>query len=139
MQNNRNNGKSFNKGPKPVFVTLPFIISGKDFKGNDYDADSCAQIVMKLADNDVFSILNVSATMSKKICFNDDNAKGTISVARIQSFDVDDGMKLGFFGNNIKYAENLDGMVIVPRIRAEKGTGKVISINSFEIVPAMDA
>lgn len=136
---NKNNGKSYNKGPKPVFVNLPFVITGKDFKGNDYDADSCAQIVTSLSENDVFSMLNISATMAKKICFNDESAKGTINVARIQAFDVDDGMKLGFFGNNTKYAEMLDGMVVVPRVRTEKNSTKVVCINSFEIVPEMEA
>ena len=137
MKPNNNNKPVRNK---PVLKTLPFVASGKDQHGYDYDAESAEAIVADLQKNGTFTKLSVMATMAKKVAFNKDDARGVLSVARVQSFNSEKGeMDLLFFGKNTEFANNMDNMVVVPRIRLGRDTDKVETILSFEIVPAMEA
>ena len=125
---------------KPVLKTLPFIVSGKDQNGNDYDADSALNIVANLQDNAVFEKLSVMATIAKKVALGKEDARGVMSVARVQAYNVDKGeVDLLFFGKNAEFANIVDDMVVVPRVRLGRDTDEVSTILAFEIVNAMDA
>ena len=125
---------------KPVLKTLPFIVSGKDQNGNDYDADSALNIVADLQDNAVFEKLSVMATIAKKTILNKEDARGVMSVARVQAYNVDKGeVDLLFFGKNAEHASIVDDMVVVPRVRLGRDTDEVVTILAFEIVNAMEA
>ena len=125
---------------KPVLKTLPFIVSGKDQYGNDYNADSALDIVTNLQDNNVFEKLSVMANIAKKIALGKEDARGVMSVARIQAYTVDNGeVDLLFFGKNAEFANVVDNMVVVPRVRLGRDTDDVATILAFEIVNAMDA
>lgn len=132
-----------NKQParvKPISKSLPLVITGKDSYGNDYDADSASTLISDLQNNDVFTKLTVMATVAKKICFNKEDARGVTSIARIMGYNHDTGdIELLFYGKNVEFANNIDGMVIVPRVRTNRDTNEVTTITAFEIVPEMEA
>lgn len=137
-----NNAKNYNKtaSTKPVMKTLPIVFTGKDSHGNDYDTDSAIEILNDLQNAGCFTKLSVYTTMAKKICFGRDDARGVMSVARIQSFDAESGeMSIMFFAKNVEYAKLVDDMVIVPRVRTGRDTTKVSTIFGFEIVNPMEA
>lgn len=134
-----NNNQKKNFAPKVANVSIPLVISGKDFKGNDYNYDSAMDLVHKLVDYDIFNLINISVSMAKSRAFGIPDAKGTIDVAVIKSIDLDaKNVNLMFFGKNMHIADELDGMVLVPRFRVNK-EGTVISVNKFEIINEMDA
>ena len=139
-----NNAKNYNNNKtastKPVMKTLPIVFTGKDSHGNDYNTDSAVQILNDLQNAGVFTKLSVYTTMAKKVCFGRDDARGVMSVARIQSFDAESGeMSIMFFAKNIEYAKLVDDMVIVPRVRTGRDTDQVSTIFGFEIVHPMEA
>lgn len=138
MKPNHNNNKPARI--KPVLKTLPFIVSGKDQNGNDYDADSALNIVTDLQDNAVFEKLSVMATIAKKVALGKEDARGVMSIARVQAYNVDKGeVDLLFFGKNAELANAVDDMVVVPRVRLGRNTDEVATILAFEIVNAMEA
>ena len=125
---------------KPIVKTLPFVASGKDQHGYDYDAESATAIVAVLQNNGTFEKLSVMAIIAKKTVFNKVDARGTMSVARVQYYNTETGeVDLLFFGKNTELANNMDDMVVVPRVRLGRDTDKVATILSFEIVPTMEA
>ena len=134
-----NNNQKKNFTPKVANASIPLVVSGKDFKGNDYNYDSAMDLINKLIDFDVFGLINISVSMAKNKVFGITDAKGTIDVAVIKSIDIDGkNANLMFFGKNMHIAEELKDMVLVPRFRTNK-EGTVLSVNKFEIVNAMDA
>jgi len=125
---------------KPITKTLPFVVTGQDQWGNEYDAESAKAIVAELQTNGTFVKLAVMATIAKKVLFNKEDARGVADVARIQSYNVETGeVDLLFFGRNTEHAAKMDDMVVVPRVRCGYKTTEVASIMSFEIVPQMEA
>lgn len=130
---NKNNNKN-----KPVLVSLPLIFTGVDKNGRNYDVDSCKKIISDLQDADVFKKLSVSTGISRSLI--EDDAKGTLTIARIQSVDVDTwDVSLMLFGQNTEHADTIKDFVIVPHVRTGRDGDEVISILRFEIVRAMDA
>ena len=130
-----NNAKNSNR-VKPVMKTISVLMTGK-VGDREYDVDSCKKILTDLQDAGVFSKLSVSVTMAKSICINDPSAKGIMTVARIQSYDEKSNeMSIMFFSKNVQYAELVDDMVIVPRVRTGRDTTEVSTILGFEIVEA---
>lgn len=141
MKPNNNNKQS--KQPartKPVTKTIPFIVSGQDRFGNEYNAETAVQIMANLQNADVFAQLSVSACMQKSVCLNKKDIKGTMNVARILSYDSESGnVELLFFGKNVEYAKfEDDTMALVPHVRIDR-SGDVSTISAFEIVPVMEA
>lgn len=134
-----NNNQKKNFTSKVANASIPLVVSGKDFKGNDYNYDSAMDLINKLVDFDVFGLINISVSMAKNKVFGITDAKGTIDVAVIKSIDIDGkNANLMFFGKNMHIVEELKDMVLVPRFRTNK-EGTVLSVNKFEIVNAMDA
>lgn len=137
-----NNEKKFNKPArtKPVQKALPFIVTGKDQNGNDYDANSALAIVADLQNTGVFEKLSIMATINKKTILNKEDARGIMSVARVQSYNAESGeVDLLFFGKNTEHAAAVDGMAVVPRVRTERDSNRVATILAFEIVNMMEA
>lgn len=137
MKPNKNaNGKNFTK---PVTKTLPFVVTGHDFKGNTYDADSATTLVGELQEAGVFDKLSIMVTASRSLILGDESLKGAMKIAAIKSFDNKNGsMDLTFFGRNVEYVNATDNLVVVPRVRFDR-EGKVFKIIDFEVVAAMDA
>lgn len=130
---NKNNNKN-----KPVLVSLPLVFTGVDKNGRNYDVDSCKKIISDLQDADVFKKLSVSTGIARSLV--EDDAKGTLTIARIQSVDVDTwDVSLMLFGQNTEHADTIKDFVIVPHVRTGRDSDEVISILRFEIVRAMDA
>ena len=139
MKPNKNNSNKPAR-VKPIVKSLPFIVSGKDQNGNDYDAISATNIVADLQANNVFEQLSIMATISKKVIFNKEDARGVMNIARVQSYNTETGdIDLLFFGRNTEYANTVDGMAVVPRVRTERDSDKVTTILAFEIVNMMEA
>ena len=138
-------GKQFNnndrqRSSKPIFKVLPIIINGHDRVGKEYNPDSLIKVLTDLQEADVFSKLSINLTIAKNLCIDGDNIKGVLSIARIQSFDIEHGeMSICLFGKNVEYADKITDMVIVPRIRTSRDSDAVSTILGFEIVPAMEA
>lgn len=125
---------------KPVHKILPFIVTGKDQNGNDYDATSANTIVADLQTAGVFNKLSVMATIAKKYVLNKEDVRGVMNIARVQSYNAESGeIDLLFFGKNVEHAETISDMVVVPRVRTERDSDKVTTILAFEIVNAMEA
>lgn len=125
---------------KPIQKLIPLVVTGKNQHGYDYDAQSAKDIVAELQSNGTFEKLSVMATIAKKTLFNKEDARGYVDVARIQGYNVETGeVDLLFFGKNTEHANNMDNMVVVPRVRCGRDTTEVATIMSFEIVPEMDA
>ena len=124
---------------KPVTTTIPFVVTGNDQYGNEYNADTATALVEKLRDNAVFSELSVMATIAKTTLFGKET-KGNLNLARVMDYNSDTGdMSLLFFGKNVDHAERMDGMVVVPRVMIDRDSGVVTCITGFEVVPAMEA
>ena len=136
--NNRNRNNNENRAPKPITKSLPIIISGKDQKGNDYNVDSCIQLIGDLQEANVFDKLSVFAVIARSFVTEKEDAKGTMNLARIAGIEGTD-VQLTFFGKNIDLAERLENMAVVPRVRVDFNTGDVLSILNFEVVNMMEA
>lgn len=130
---NKTNNKFINK---PITMVLPLAVSGVDGRGNEYDASSAFNLMSDLQIFDVFTKLSVDVTLAKSVCFNDDEAKGTISVARLQSYNPETNeVSITFFGKNTKYADKITSdMVVVPKVRTARDSTEVITIVGFEIM-----
>lgn len=128
-----NNNSNFNK---PVMKVLPLVVSGVDNKGKEYNAQSAIDIISDLQDNGVFTKLSVDVTMNKAKCLDNPDAKGVMSIARLQSFDVEtQEISVMLFGKNTSFADKItNNMVIVPRVRTGRDSDDVVTILGFEIV-----
>ena len=128
-----NNNSNFNK---PVMKVLPLVVSGVDNKGKEYNAQSAIDIISDLQDNGVFTKLSVDVTMNKAKCLDNPDAKGVMSIARLQSFDVEtQEISVMLFGKNTSFADKItNSMVIVPRVRTGRDSDDVVTILGFEIV-----
>lgn len=138
MNNNRNNNNPRNKQnqkPKVIFKTVDLILSGTDTNGVEYDVESCAAIIDSLQSADVFNKISIYVNAPRNVLTGVETDKGTISVGKIQSFNYDDGtMSIMLFGKNTQYADKIDNLVIMPRVRNEKNSTAVASILNFELV-----
>lgn len=131
-QNNRNNNK-FMKKPKNVLKSIPLKFTGLDIKGSPYDIESCKKLIRELQDAGVFTKLSVSAIVKKSLISNETGAS-SFSIARIQSIDVDSQeVSLMVFSKNTEYADKLDGLVLVPRVRTGRDTEEVSTIFGFDV------
>lgn len=145
MAYNRNNNQRDNKNSaprknnKPVTKILPLITSGVDSYGNPYNPDSLYDLLCDLEDSKVFTKLSVSLTI-EKVYLGDNNGRGVKTIARVQSYDKANGqMSICLFGQNTEYANILNGMVIVPKVRINRNSEEVSTILGFDIVPATKA
>lgn len=130
MKSNKN-AKTFNK---PVTKTLPVVVPGCDAKGNEYDIQSALDLLANLQEAKVFERLSVMVSASTALIIGKEDAKGTMRLAAIKSFDVEKcSMDLTFFGRNIENANAVDGLVIVPRVRFDR-EGVVFSISGFDVI-----
>lgn len=137
MKQNFNNKRT---GTKPTVVSLPIVFTGVDKNGRNFDVDSCKQIIVDLQNADVFKKLSVQTQIQRSTVTDDENAKGVLTIARIQSVDTDTwDASVMLFGKNVEYAEKIKDFVIVPCVRTGRDSDEVISILRFEIVRAMDA
>lgn len=143
--NNKNNARPANNNKSatpriiPVTKILPLVVTGVDARGNQYDSAQVNERVEHIQECSIFDILSINASLAKSICFNNADLKGQISVARIKSYDASTGnMEIIFIGKNTEFANIVDDMVIVPRVRLNRD-GNVESILSFDIIPAMEA
>ena len=135
--NNKHGGSKFNNNfNKPIMKALPLVVTGYDNKGKEYNADSAIAIIQDLQDCGVFTKLSVDVTMAKTICLDNPEAKGVMSIARLQSFDADTmEMTVMLFGKNTSFADKItNNMVIVPRVRTGRDSNDVVTILGFEIV-----
>ena len=133
--------KKFNKSKsfKPVTKTLPLVFIGKDNRGNEYDVDSCRELIADLQNSGCFDKLSVGITIARNLIVNED-AKGVTTVARFLEFDTQtEDVQILVMGKNAAFAEKMDDMVIIPRVRIEKDSTIVSAILGFELVPAMEA
>ena len=125
---------------KPVTTTIPFVVTGNDQYGNEYNAGTATALVEELRDNGVFSKLSVMATMTKANLFGKEDAKGNLNLARVMDYNSETGdISLLFFGKNVDHADRMENMVIVPRVMTDRETSDVTCITGFEVVPAMEA
>lgn len=134
--NNRSGGSKFNNANKPVMKALPLVVTGLDNKGKEYNVQSAINIIQDLQDCGVFTKLSVDVTMAKTICLDNPEAKGVMSIARLQSFDPDTmEITVMLFGKNTSFADKItSNMIIVPRVRTGRDSDDVVTILGFEIV-----
>lgn len=140
--NKRNNNGRFNDGGynrqynKPIMKALPLVVTGHDNKGREYDTNSAITLIEDLQNVGVFTKLSVDVTMAKTICLNNPDAKGVMSIARLQSFDPDTmEITVMLFGKNTEFADKISNkMVIEPRVRTGRDSNEVVTILGFEIV-----
>lgn len=128
-----------NKNQKPVTKTIPVVFTGTITESRKYDIESCQNILADLEGANVFSKIFIGVLMARSIYTGDESAKGSTSVARIDSYDGKNGeMKITFFGKNIRYSKFVDDndMVIIPHVRTEKDSMDVATIMNFELVLA---
>lgn len=138
MKPNNNNKQPVRT--KPVTKTIPFITSGKDRFGNDYDVESVSALMADLNTANVFSKLSIPASMSKATCLKKNEIKGVMNIARILSYDVESGnVDLLFFGKNVQFADLMEDVALVPHVRTARNSETVETITAFEIVPIMEA
>lgn len=145
MAYNRNNNQRDNKNSntqkfnKPINKIMPLITSGVDSNGNPYNIDSVYDLLCNLENAKVFSKLSVPVTIAKTY-LDDKNGRGVKTIARIQSFDADNGqITVCLFGQNTEYADLVEDMVIVPKVRVNRNTEEVSTILGFSMMPAMEA
>ena len=82
---------------------------------------------------DVFKKLSVSAGIQRSLVEND--AKGTLTITRIQSIDTDTwDVSLMLFGQHTEYADKIKDFVVIPHVRTGRDSDEVTAILRFEIV-----
>ena len=131
-----NNNAKFNNKVKPIFKTFPFVASGMDQNGKEYNPESCKDIMVTLESVNTFGLLSINAMLAKS--YVQENAKGVTAAARIQSYNTETGeLELAFFGKNVELVPIVDNMVVIPHVRTGKNTTDIVTITGFELVPAM--
>ena len=136
MYNNRKSNNKSNK-PAPVIKKFSLSVNGHDGK-KEYDIPTLYSVLEKLQSNGIFDVLNIPLSAPKSACFNDENARGTINVARILGFDAESNtMDVIFFGSNAKFADI--GDVIIPHVRVSTyNNAYKLTITSFEVIEKED-
>jgi hypothetical protein len=139
--NNKNNSNKFNNKPaKPVTKQVPIVMTGNAGRGKKYDPNTLRDLLIDLTNSECFDKLSVMATLPKSLVFNNEEARGSIGVARVNSYDANkDEITITFYGKNLAYADLVnDSMVMVARVHSDR-SGVVDTVMSFDIVNANDA
>lgn len=124
---------------KPVEKILPMIFTGKDQRGQEYDVESCKNILIDLQTAKCFEKLSVSISLARSF-IGDENALGSVNFGRFNDYNIDtEEVTVLILGKNIENADIVTDMVVVPRVRVARDSTEVTSILGFDIVPAMDA
>ena len=119
-------------------MTLPMIFTGVDKNGNEWDVDSCKKIISDLNNSDVFSKISIALGIDRSLVESD--GRGTLSIARLLSVDVETGdASIMFFTKTADYMDLVKDLVIIPHVRTRKDSTEVNTIFRFEIVRPMDA
>ena len=135
------NQKNFIKFQKPVAKIIPIVFTGTTTAGVEYDVESCKTIIKDLQNSGCFDKLSVGIDIARKRVV-DEEAKGMMTVARLQKYNVEDEtVEALFIGKNVRCADLVDtgAYVIVPRVRVARDSTEVVTIIGFEIVLAMEA
>lgn len=138
MYKNDNNSTKSNgsfKPSKPIKKSIELVATGEAGHGRKYNVDSLKSLLLSLDDACCFNRLSVMATMPKSIVFNNPEAYGTVSVARVNGYDSSaNRVIVTFFGKNLPYADLLDGsMAMTVRVHVDRESN-VDSILSFDII-----
>ena len=135
---NKKNNKTSNKGPKPVKLELELVVTGRDFKGNEYDPESCKAIVAELQEAGCFDKLSVAVNISRDKII--EGSKGSMNIGRLQKYNTETEMiELLLIGKNAEHAEIIEHLVVVPRVRTTYGSTEVVTILGFDLVDPMEA
>lgn len=135
--NNKDN--NFKQPAKPINKTIPLVVTGNAGKGRTFDTNSLRDLLIELEEAHCFDKLSVLATMPKALVFDKPEARGTIGVARVKSYNkAKDEITVTFFGKSLGYADLVDdSMVITIKAHADR-SGVVDTLLSFDIVNAND-
>ena len=138
--NNQQKTRNFNSAPTFKSVVVPFIMSGKDFKGNDYDHQSAVEVLTKAINSNIFDIISINTSMPKSVVFDKADARGFIDVATINGINLENmTATINFYKKNVRLADIAEqSMVLVPVFKIRKD-GTVRSILRFDLVNEMDA
>lgn len=140
MDNQKKTNNKF-KTQKPIVKNVPLVVTGVTRNNIEYDIDSCKAIMKELQESKCFEKLSVGIDIARKRVVDDD-AKGIMTAARLQNYNVEDEtIEALFIGKNARCADLIDtgAYVIVPHVRVARGSTEVVTITGFEIVLAMEA
>ena len=136
--NNFKNKKPFygNKGGnnKKGFVSKFTLVAFKLGESEKYDStkfDSLVDIISKCS----FDACAITAKMAKTLFFGSDDAKGTVDIGEIKSYDADTkeftvSMPTNTYEKIKPFVDNND-LVMVPNIRFDRETKEVNFISAF--------
>ena len=141
-----NNNKTSNKKKftgKDTFSRTPKFTTIKLDLGTSERYDNVLASLVEAIDNCSFDVCAIYAKMKKSLFFNNEEAKGTIDLGEIRSYDeynrtFEISMPTSAYE---KIKEIIDGLYVVPNVRLNKDNGDVRFISSFEVVmqePLMD-
>lgn len=125
-----------NNKTKPVTMKLAFNIVNESSKGvNEPNEESAILLLDKLQKEEIAKILNLNVTMKRSVI--NPEAKGIMTVGRIQSFDLDDEIvDVIFFGKDgIAAAETITDTDFVVNIgvRFNYSSNEAMNITRFYI------
>lgn len=134
MQNKNNRSNK----PKPVTLNVVVSTSGADRFGNEYNVESVHDLLAELQEHLVFEKLTVSVNCARALIIGDENAKGTMPVARVKSY-ADGAMDLVFRDPSHASIVDMNNLVVVPRLRIDRNTHDAITITGLDLIKATEA
>ena len=121
--------------PKNERVQVPISFYGYTLDGKHYESASLSNILNRLNDNDVFTIMSIPVYMKGSVVFDKPEAKNPVIVGYIKSYDDTDGTAIvSIYARSIKAFHKLEEPMIVPRVAIKQG--ERVCIIGLDIVDA---
>lgn len=122
---------STKKSAAPKFVTLTFKLG----ESEKYDSSNFESLTEKI-ESCSFGVCVIPAKMKKTTFFGSDDAKGTVDIGEIRSYDPETReFSVSVSANtNEKIKSFVDDLVMIVNVRTDKETNDVKFIASFELV-----
>lgn len=124
-----NNKKNHIVVEKDINIYIP-----KTVKNMEYNQQSLIDLLKEFEVFGIYNKYTVNVEIFKKIAFDNDEAKGYISIARVKSIDIaNNKATVVFSGPNVKFIDILDSkdnIVLMPIFRLDKNKN-IVGITKF--------
>ena len=143
-----NSNKNFNKDhkkdwrkkpnnlPKNITVEIPVSCYGITLDGKEYNGATFIDMMEDLQNNDTFSKISIPINMKASYTTGNPEARWNIVVGHIRSFDEMGNATVVIHAKSIKFFENIQNPIIVPRVAIKQGA--CVCIIGLDIVEESD-
>ena len=121
--------------PKNERVEIPISFYGYTLDGKHYESASLSDILNKLNNIDVFSIISIPVYMKASDVFDKPESKNSIIVGYMKSYDDENGTAVvSIYAKSIKAFHKISNPMVVPRVAIKQGD--CVCIIGLDIVEA---